>query len=217
MPQIANTPDFAVVTLKIDGEFGGWTEKYNLLPSYDLTAALPVAGLIATKRSRLLARRHTILDTVISMKAVRNDSRNPASYVASPVLIGAEMTDPEETNETGSGLLFTFLTGDGKRTNRLIRGVRDSWITRNRNTLAAPTAYGIGGPYLTYVAPATAVDLLGDFLAYVRDNTVLINGPTGGPPVWTPYTYTEYLYRRVAKHDMGKRIGVSRGRQSTMA
>ncbi len=217
MPQIANTPNFPVVTLKIDGEYGGWSEKYNLKPDVDLTAALPIAGIIATKRARLLARRHSILDCVISMKAVRNDSRNPASYQSSPELIGSEMTDPEETNETGSGLLYTFLTGDGRRTNRLIRGVRDSWITRNRTSLAAATAYAVGGPYLTYSAPATALDLLGDYLAYVRDNTVLIRGPFGGPPVWTPYTYTEYLYRRVAKHDMGKRIGISRGRQSTMA
>ncbi len=209
--------DYHIGKLYIEAETTAWVETYPMNTIADVSVARTNLQTIATKRSRILARGHKIVRASVSRKAAARFTLPVGGYSTSPVLLGAEMTDPEYANTSGVGLLFRFDTGDGKVSRRLLRGVRDTWITRNRNSIGAPTVYGVGGPYLTYSAPDTALNLIGDYLASVRDLTVMIKATGGSPASYVPYTFEEWSYIRVAKHDEGKRIKISSGRQRTMA
>lgn len=217
MPAQASVPTFMLGRLYISGETSGWVENYPMNIQSDLTLARTNLATLATARARILAKGHKILRATVSNKEVRRDAVIASGYVYEPVIIGSEMDAPEETNTSGVGLLFRFDTGDGRFSNRLIKGVRDSWITRNRFTLGTPTAYPTGGPYLSYSAPAAALALLGDYLAKFRDLCCLFKQTGTGPNSYTPFSYESYVFRRVSKHDEGKRIGIGRGRQSSMS
>lgn len=222
---LSNVGDFVEGKIFIDGQFGGFSESYKFRPDIDIISARTVLGNIIKARGRLLAKNHSILRGVVSQWSVNRDKHTPLGTSYSdyqPRLIGSEMAI-EECNSTGTGLLYRFDSGVGKFANRLLRGVRDSWITANASTLGAFTDYALnaylgGGPTPAYTDPVAAADLIGNYLAYVRDVTAIyVYDLASAPNVWIPYTFDSVQYRRVGSHDTGKRNSVSKGKKSVMS
>ncbi len=219
MPASTPVADFIRGKISINGPVGGFTEVYDFnFDAANVSYVRTQISSIATARAKLLAKNHAIVDVSLSAWSRTRDAYPPASYQATPELIGAEMTNPEVCNNTGLGLLFRFNTGDGKFVNRLLRGVRDSLVTDNGYTGAAFTGAPTGTILGSYTPPNTWADLLGNYLGLVRTLTSLMFfDDSNAPAVWTPYTFDSVMFRRVGSRDLGKRIGVSRGRQASMA
>lgn len=216
---VSDVEDFCEVTLKIDGPLGGFTEKHRLIQSLNLSNAKTTVAQIVTARAKVLARYHSIMDVTYSMYLAKRDARHDTGLLASafgPSLLGAEMTNPEEADDTGEGLLFRFNSLDGKKSDYLLKGIRDSWVASNKKTIGAATVYAVGGPYLVYTPPDTEVHLVGNLMSILRDVTALYT-PVPSSTLFHNYTFDEFQYRKVGHHDLGARIRLSRGRQSNMA
>lgn len=218
MALLTPVSDFVEGVIKINGRIGGWSEKYRFNVGTNVTLAATRFAEIATARAKLLARYHSIVGSSLSVWSRTRDSYPQPTFQTGPELIGAEMGDPETCNETGSGFLVRFNTNAGRFENRLIRGLRDSWIEDNVTTLAAYTVYADGAVPIAYNPPDSAVNLLGNYLALVRKHTQLfVASDDVLPDLFKVYSFETTQYRRVGKRDLGRRLGTGRGRQASMS
>lgn len=212
-----SSPTYTELKIFYNGADFGFSEIYALRAA-GFTASESAALTLIDARRRLLASGINIVHAVLSDKATKGDSLVVQGYTSGNILLDAEDTagTDDVMNDPQVGLLMRFDTGDGKFANRLIRGIRDSWVEDNKKTMDLGTDYAVGGPYLTYaVDPAldTSEDVIGNYCAIVRDYTYLVR-PSGN--TLNPYDlniFALWQYRRVGAHQVGKRFGASKGRQ----
>jgi len=127
------------LTVKINGPDYGWTEEYAL-GEIDFDAADTVAKKLLDARSRLFHSSVSIVHAVMTDAAVKRASRIANNYNAIPVLLDAEadLTVQAVVNNDGVGMLVRFETANGEHSTRLLRGIRDSWVSDNKLVLVQP-------------------------------------------------------------------------------
>lgn len=213
-------PDFMVATIKVNSKAkGGWSEKY-VLNTTDYATAKTTLATIINFRSAILAAGFSVIDGTCSKQSLKGDSVLPSGYSYLPTLLAAEGAI-EACNEPGDGLLYRFDTGTGKKSNRLIRGVRDSWILDFTNQLAVTVITdftGIGARpafgtsmvnALTYFLKAVAVNT---FLAVDRNKLNLDPAPDPSQR-YEMVPFVRIQYRKAGHRDTGAGYSYKRGRK----
>jgi hypothetical protein len=212
--------DFMKGTVKINWKGGqGFQEQYN----FDTTIvanATSWLGTICNYRSLLLPLGFEIVWAQVSQLSVQRDSYVPASYFFQPRLLGAEST-VEACNNVASGLLYRFTTNGGQWGNRLIRGLRDSWIADYASTIGTPTVYASVGALPTIANGMSVVSAIGGYLSAVKLLTTsmkkIVTPPV--PPATVPtisynnVPWSGWQYQRIADRDVGKGYSMTRGRK----
>ncbi len=218
---LAPVSDYMECKLWVDFRNGGWSEKYNLNTTSYATAKTQFSQII-TARAPLLSSDFRIVHAVISKKNIKGDSVFPMNQALLPP---PRKLDSESTvgvcNAPDTSLLIRFDSGVGKFGNRHIRGTRDTWVTDDLLQIT-PTAYAVGGPYLTYATPPTldtSAHVLGNYLAIVRDLTCLFKQTAAltDPTPFTPYVFDFWQFQHVSAKDVGRRYSPSRGHQPAFA
>ena len=121
----------------------------------------------------------------------------------------------ETCNEPDDTLLFRLEDGVGHHAQRMIGGVRDSWITDNKILAALALSFDgpltIGGTY-NVPAPLSALQVLTNFMAGLQQFTMLEQPVDVIPKVWNNYPNNNVIFRYTANRKRGRPFGQSRGR-----
>lgn len=205
------------LTVKMNGRTWGIQEKYPL-KAQGYEAAETQALELITARERLMAYSVEIVHAVISDKATRGDSMIVNGYGAE-----GERLDDEEywnvdapLNDPDVGLRVNFATAEGQNSQRIFRGIRDSWVSDEKIVPTISDPYPVGGPYLAPAeAPAqnSSGDVISNLFSQIRDKVWLVQ-PSGDEA--QPYeltAFSEWQYLGIGARDVGARHGLSRGRQ----
>ena len=200
----------------------GFSETY-IIDEDNYPDAEPKAQAIMNARAALMPLGCTMDWARISKESVNRDSRAlivgsfKAGTLLSPVTADTDTeTALEASNNVSSGLMYRFDGADGEWGNRLIRCVRDSWVTNQWiATVAATTPAKTDAP-VALAAGMTMQAALNHYLIAVMNNSVIF-GKSG--IVDQPYRVTpidQCRFRGVRKRDTGAPFGVSAGRRKKL-
>ena len=207
----------------------GYSEGFNLGPG-SYTGLEPNAVLIVNAIARLLPAGFTIPHAVMSDLKTLRESMVVSGFTYTGDVLDAEPVFATDSlcNDPEVSFLVRWGDGNGKYSNRHIRGLRDGWVVDNKSTLALAAPYAINGPYMNALNPppdpvyapgdaSTAV--INNLLSIIRDKSVLLDPVTKTPGLGS-YSYTPFLswnFRRVSSKDVGYRFAGNRGRQAAWA
>jgi len=212
---------------------GGFVENYKI-DTTDYDIAKQKLAKILTSRSAILAYAWGIVHATVSAKTVRGDSSipqvdntrpTPASgkYCNGPLLLNnnaiavpadeVDLAVDAVCNDKEVALLFRFDTGTGKRVSRIVRAIRDSWVTNNLVQFGGMT------PSLPWTEPDTAAldtysVALNNYLRQVAFQTRYMEKiPATSPQEYNALAWASIEYQRVSYRDMGRGFSDSRGRR----
>ena len=218
----ANRAEVIRATLFFTYKGLGFSETY-VIDKDNYADAEPLAQQIVTARAALMPLSCTMDWARLSKESVQRDSRAliVGSY-NSGTLLSPVTTDIdtevalEASNNVSSGLMYRFDGADGEWSNRLIRCVRDSWITAQWIAVVASTTPAKADVPVAIAAGMTMQDALNHYLIRVMNNAV-IYGKSGDPAA--PFRVTpidQVRFRGVRKRDTGAPFGASRGRRKKL-
>jgi len=221
--------DLMIGTLYINGGGVGWAEKHFISTpqaspptAADYTDATNRFFKICTTRSWLLAAGFTIVWARVSSTFAVRDS---VAAIAGPIVGGllADETPPEAVlevcNEPDDALLYRFEDGVGRFGQRMVRGLRDSWITDTKavgaltGPIFGPGTYTAGG----YANPTVKNrgNVLNNYLVSLQENTIMAAKKVAGPNNWITFPLTNVIYRYAANRKSGNPFQRSHGRAAS--
>lgn len=231
-PSVNNYVD---LKLKFGGPSARWTEKLQMANDTPANIAQRATRLI-NARTRLLALNFYLESAIFSYQNVLRDGYPAVGTWIFGILIYDDVAAATETviapcNNSESGFEYRFQASNGHFDLRLLRGIRDPWITGNTydpnyiDARATGNTYAVGGPYLGTTAPDptytdgtdTATQLLHNYLSLVRDNTQYYRPDPDVPGNFLQYVYQYYAFSRTASRQTGVVTDIPRGRQRSFA
>lgn len=162
-------------------------------------------------RAAILPKDFEIVAAVVSLKTKKFDRYPVTGFATKGILLAAEMTDPDPCNVPQDGLLYRFDTMAGKATNRLLRLVRDSWIT-NKQAMFGSTY--LAAPFVPGAVPVATEGYtvaLDKWVKWVGANTVFHK--LTAPNTWDVLPFQRIQFLRVSTRDFGKGYSMTRGRK----
>lgn len=190
----------------------GFSESYPLATP-DRGYAKADAALICSNRALLLADGMSIVNSVISNSDTVRDSMLPAAHLIDPLELDTEDGEGvEECNRMNEGYLIRLYTNEGKWITRLIRGLRDSWIS-GVNATVTPSATTGPGSWTTPDAGFTAADALGQFLSVLLHKTQYVKKLPTDPVSYDNIAWQGVGVERTGSRDCGPGYSPSRGRR----
>ncbi len=218
-----NVVDYAKLKIHINHPTGGWSETYNM-PTAAIATLKSKAVSLISNRADILAKNASIAYASLSMEPTpKGDVYLPRGYRYAPINLATEalITNVATCNDWEVGPLWRYDTGEGKYTNRVIRGLRDAQIADNAAAYQSSTMFSLAATDAWAGAVAnttTHADALKYFLSSVYHYTRHIKG-FEAPALtgFTSRTYSEVQYRKISSHDGGQRYGAKAGRQRAFA
>lgn len=184
--------------------------KFRTILNY---RALMMAGnleIVWATLSNVDSARDSVLPGIPSATVSPPDNKYLHLPAATDVEAGVP-EDPETCNRMSDGMLMLFTTVEGKWSNFLYRGLRDSWVDDTALTFTVngtPTALG------SLPAPAgglTIAQITNSFLSAVFYNTSYAKKISPGVYDVRPWYTMEF--QRVGERDCGAGFSFSRGRK----
>ena len=206
----------------------GWQEQYDFNTTDPNVAKTRFIELL-NYRAAALPLGYTLRRPSLSQASVYRDSYVVTGFVAvgqlvdlityPPYALGALETTMEGANDPNSGILYRFEDGFGRRWNRLIKGLRDSWIEPSNNFVGgeplAVVATGRQNSFAYNAGPGASVDpalIMQDLVSAIVKNcmfskiTTVNQFPTRPYKLMTadPFVITRVLYQKVGARQTGE-------------
>jgi len=193
----------------------GWSEKYELGGLASYAAAKTAFNVITLARTMLLANTGDVVHARVSKKDTKRE-RKALDGLPLPALdLLAEAGPPiaiEACNDVKSCIQVALETADGNWANRLIRGVRDSWIA-NHACIVTPSIPAAVTAADT-VAGKTEAVALGTYLRALLQYTVHLEpDPAAGQEgTFLSEPWDSAVVVQVTSRDTGRAFRSGRGR-----
>lgn len=214
-------PNFSTLTMFFKYKNSGWSEKYQMGPVDGAGTITLITDDLRTNAAVGCANRAYLLGLGVEITWARlTNSANPRQSVA--VLSGplaatalAAETPVEKINDVEAGLHFRLETPSGKVSNRILRGLRDTWVTDQDVVASLVPATPVALPTADYAAAEvggsfTKANALLNFLVWIGRNCV--NVQKQAPNSYEFATFKSALFRVVSDHQTGRPFGGHRGK-----
>lgn len=201
--------------LHVKGGGHGWCEKYHLGGLSNYVNARTAFLHIVLARTMILANDFVIHHARVSRLDVKRERKVVPGVPFSPLNTDTEAGSPPvitACNDVKSCIQISFETDTGAWNNRLIRGIRDAWVTGNTCvvTPSIPASVVLGD----LVAGKTKEVALGSYMRAVMDLDVHKYADTTpgqeGTLITEPWTSAAVV--QVTSRDTGKAFRSGRGR-----
>lgn len=227
MASIAIT-DFWELTVHINFNKGGFTEKYRLADATVADAKSKAVKLISC-RADLFSKGMVVAQASLSKYTKFKDFHYPYSYRYRSINLAgeADLDAIATANDFEVGPLWRFDTNMGRFGNRVIRGLRDSQIVANDAVYASSALHtqaqvdAWAGAVANTTTHAAVMQMYLSAVVHltkhivVTSKTAYVNGVrtmTGVQKDWV-----DIQYRKLGSRDYGARYGDTSGRQSAWA
>lgn len=200
--------------LHINGHNHGWAEKVILKTagSPTLGSAQAAMALYVPFRQIVMAAGYQIVWARASMGDTSRATLRAIDAPLDPKALSTEGGGITFSNDVKSACHIRLETATGRWSNRLVRGLRDGWISANALNSVTPTVPGTVVPGTDDQAGLTAAVAFGNFIRALLQYTRHVEESDTHTAILTDWA--TYNIRGITAHDTGRPFGSGKGRRS---
>lgn len=205
----------------------GWSEKYPLLANAAASGAYNFSQVLSyfqdgvSRRAKLLGLGVNIVWARLTNSLTPHRSIAAISGPQAPILVDSEST-VGVINDIRDGYHFRLENASGFYGNRILRGLRDTWISDQdvqATTITTPPLDVTSGTYVGSASQAGLArkDALADFLQWIGQNSGIASKVPGSSINYNVTTIATIAFRAVAGRKTGRPFGIHRGRAQSQS